>query len=123
MLTRILACFMSVRGVCIVLKEACLQRVSRLIACCVMMRCCAPPGIAVCAMRASRRGWILVGAIGHVWRELVAVGMGVGVITFGTGRIPGVLLHVTRRCSCGVVRNVCLAVGLHVSMTGRTSVI
>jgi hypothetical protein len=49
--------------------------------------------------------------------------MGIGVITFGTGRIPGVLLCVTQRCSHGMVRNVRLAVGLRVSMTGGASVI
>ncbi len=49
--------------------------------------------------------------------------LGVGVITFGTGRIPGVLLRVTRRCSRGMVRNVRLAVGLRISMTGGASVI
>jgi hypothetical protein len=87
------------------------------------MRCCAPPGIAVCAARASWRGWILVGAIGCVWQGVVAVGVGVGVITFGTGRIPGVLLCVTQRCSRGVIRNVHLGGGLHVSMTGGASVI
>ncbi len=92
-------------------------------ACRVMMRCCAPPRIAVCATRALRRGRILVCAIGHVWQGVVAVGMGVGVITFGTSRIPGVLLRVTRRCSRGVVHNVRLAVGLHVSMMGGASVI
>ena len=108
---------------CIVLKEACSRRVSRLIACRMTMRCCAPPKIAVCAARASRRGQILVGAIGCVWQGVVAVGIGVGVITFGTGRIPGVLLRVTWRCSCGVVCNVRLAVGLCVSMTGGASVI
>jgi hypothetical protein len=56
-------------------------------------------------------------------RGAVAVSVGIGVITFGTGRIPGELLHVTRQCSHGVVRNVRLAVGLHVSMTGGASVI
>ncbi len=87
------------------------------------MRNFAPPGIAVCAARALWRGWILVGAIGHVRRGVVAVGVGVGVITFGNGRIPGVLLRVTRRCSHGMVRNVHLAVRLRVSMTGGASVI
>jgi hypothetical protein len=114
---------MSARGVCFVLKEACLQRVSRLMACRVTMHCCAPPRIVVCAMRASRQGWILIGAIGCVQQGVVAVGVGVGVITFGTGRIPGVLLRVTWRYSCGMVHNVHLAVGLRVSMTGGTSVI
>jgi hypothetical protein len=51
------------------------------------------------------------------------MGMGVGVITFGDGRIPGVLLRVTWRCSRGVVRYVRLAVGLCVSMMGGASVI
>ncbi len=87
------------------------------------MRCYAPPGTAVCATRALRRGWILVGAIGRIRQGVVAVGVGVGVITFGTGRIPGVLLCVTRQCSRGVVRNVCLVVGLRVSMMGGASVI
>jgi hypothetical protein len=114
---------MSAWGVCIVLKEACSGRVSTLMACRVTMRCCASPEIAVCAARASQQGWILVGAIGRVWRGVVAVGVGVGVIKFGTGRIPGVLLRVTRRCSHGMVRNVCLAVGLRVSMMGGASVI
>jgi hypothetical protein len=49
--------------------------------------------------------------------------MGIGVITFGTGRILGVLLRVTWRCSRGMVCNVRLAVGLHVSMMGGASVI
>ena len=53
----------------------------------------------------------------------MALSIGLGVITFGTVRIPGVLLHITRRCSRGVVRNVRLAVGLRVSMTGGASVI
>jgi hypothetical protein len=92
-------------------------------ACRMTMHCCAPPRIAVCTARASGQGWILVGAIGCVWRGVVAVGMGVGVITFGTGRIPGVLLSVTQCCSRGVVCNVCLAVGLRISMTGGASVI
>ncbi len=74
-------------------------------------------------MRALRRGWILVGAIGRARQGVVAVSVGVGVITFGTSRIPGVLLRVTWWCSCGEVRNVRLAVGLHVSMTGGASVI
>ncbi len=77
-------------------------------------------------MRAARDlqlGWILTGVIGHAWRGAVAVSMGVGVSTFGTGRIPGVLLHVTRQCSHGMVCNVHLAVGLCVSMTGGASVI
>jgi hypothetical protein len=123
MSTRILACFMSARGVCIVLKEACSRRVSRLMVCCVTMRCCAPPGIAVCTARALQRGWILVGAISRVQQGVVAVGVGIGVITFGTGRIPGVLLCVTQRCNHGMVCNVRLAVGLCVSMTGGASVI
>jgi hypothetical protein len=123
MLTRILACLMSARVVCIVLKEACSWRVSRLMACRVTMRCCALPGIAVCAACASQQGWILVGAIGCVQRGVVAVGVGVGVITFGAGRIPGVLLRVTWRCSRGMVHNVHLAVRLHVSMMGGASVI
>ncbi len=74
-------------------------------------------------MRASRQGWILVGVIGHTRRGLVAVSVGIGVITFGTGRIPGVLLRVTWLCSRGVVRNVRLAVGLRVSMMGGASAI
>jgi hypothetical protein len=74
-------------------------------------------------VRASRRGWILVGAIGRTQQGTVAVSMGIGVITFGTGRIPGGLLHVTWLCSRGVVCNVRLAVGLRVSMTGGASVI
>jgi hypothetical protein len=77
----------------------------------------------VCAARALRQGWILVDAIGCIQRGVVAVGMGVGVITFGTGRIPGVSLRVTWWCSRGMVCNVRLAVGLHVSMTGGASVI
>jgi hypothetical protein len=48
---------------------------------------------------------------------------GIGTITFGTGRRPGVLLHVTRRCSRGVVHNVHLAVGLCISKMGGASVI
>ncbi len=87
------------------------------------MRCCALPGIAERAARALRRGWFLVGVIGCIWRGVVVVSMGVGVITFGTGRLPGVMLRVTRRCSHGMVCNVCLAVGLRISMTGGASVI
>ncbi len=91
--------------------------------CPVMMRCCAPLGIAELAARASRQGWILIGAISRAQQGAVAVSVGVGVITFSTGRRLGVLLRVTRRCSRGVVRNVCLAVGLHISMMGEASVI
>jgi hypothetical protein len=72
---------------------------------------------------ALRWGWILVDAIGRTRQGAVAVSMGVGVITFGTGRILGVLLHVTRVCSRGMVCNVGLVVGLCVSMTGGASVI
>ena len=74
-------------------------------------------------MRDLRRGWLLVGVIGRARRGAVAVSVGIGVITFGAGRIPGVLLRVTWQCSCGVVRNVRLAVGLCVSMMGGASVI
>ena len=77
----------------------------------------------MCTARDSQLGWILVGAIGHTRQGAVAVSVGVGVITFGTGRIPSVLLHVTRQCSHGVVCNVRLVVGLRVSMTGGASVI
>jgi hypothetical protein len=97
--------------------------VSRLMACRVTMHCCAPLGIAEQATCDSRRGWILVGAIERARHGAVAVSVGVGVITFGTGRIPGVLLRVTRQCSCDVVCNVCLVVGLCVSMMGGASVI
>ena len=74
-------------------------------------------------MHALWQGWILVCAIGRIRQGVVALSVGIGVITFGTGRILGVLLHVTRRCSHGVVCNVRLAVGLRISMTGGSSVI
>jgi hypothetical protein len=115
---------MSAHDMCIVLKEACLQKVSTLMVCCMMIHCCAPLGMAVPVKRGPRRGWILVGAVGHVARQgVVATSMGIGAITFVTGRRPGVLLRVTQRCRHSMVRKARLAVGLRVSMTVGASVI
>jgi hypothetical protein len=80
--------------------------------------------MAVRVERGPQRSWTLVGAVGCVAHQgVVAMSVGIGVITFGSGRRPGVLLHVTRQCRRGVVRKAHLAMGLCVSMTGGASVI
>jgi hypothetical protein len=58
------------------------------------------------------------GSRGICWRAR-AVGAfidGTGLITTGSGTMPGVLLRVVRLCSLLVVFNTCFAVGFQVSM-------
>ena len=60
------------------------------------------------------------GSQGIHWRAQ-AVGAfigGLGLITTGSGTMPGVLLHVIRLCSLLVVFNTRFAVGFQVSMIG-----
>jgi hypothetical protein len=64
-------------------------------ACCVMIRCCAPVGTAVGVTRGPRWGWTREGAAKRLlrWGALTLIGV-IGLITLVAGSIPGVLLHV-----------------------------
>jgi hypothetical protein len=116
-----------------------------LIACCVILCCCAVLGMAVQVGVCWRSGWICVGAAPH--RCLHGAGCttnardqlneptvrhgirlrapdvgaaigGTGSITRGCGTMPGMLLHVMRRCSLFVVFKTLFTIGFQVSMIG-----
>ena len=106
-------------GVWIVLNEVYALRVSILMAWRITIRCWVSVGMAMHVKQGPWLGCIRVGFMVQAWQAVGSVLVGT---IFGTGRMPGVLLHITQQCSHGVFFKTCFAVRLHVSMTSGASV-
>jgi hypothetical protein len=93
--------------------------VSMLKACCVMIRCCAPEGMAVHVAHGLQWGWTRDSTANRLlhWGELMSIGVK-GLITLVARSIYGMLLHVICWCSLDVDFRILFAIGFCVSIMG-----